>query len=180
VKVVQVVWDGGGNTAPQLAIARELVERGHEVRVLGHRCQSARIAATGAAFVAYRDAPDADSASPDTDLLRDWEARTPIGAFARVRDRLMYGPAERFARDVLDALNAEPADVLAWDYMLMGAGVAAERAGVPSAALVHTVYPFPARARRRSAWGSCRHEVRWAGSATRPSAGCSRSRSLRD
>jgi MGT family glycosyltransferase len=130
--------------APQLAIARTLLERGHEVRVLGHRCQRDRVEATGAAFLPYEQAPDCDSSRPETDLLRDWEAKTPIGAFARTRDRLMYGPSLLFARDVLGALAAHPADVVAWDFLLLGAGMGAERARVPSAAVIHTVYPLPA------------------------------------
>src|SRR5687767_1596398 len=88
VEVLQVLWDGGGNVPPQLAIARTLVERGHRVRILGHRCQRDRAEATGASFRAYRHAPDADASRPETDLIRDWEARTPLGAFANARDRL--------------------------------------------------------------------------------------------
>jgi UDP:flavonoid glycosyltransferase YjiC (YdhE family) len=144
VRVLQVIWEGGGNTAPQLAIARALVARGHEVRILGHRCQRERIEAAGAEYVPYRQAPEGDSRHPDTDILRDWEARTPIGAFARVRDRVMYGPAGLFARDVIAALDGAPADLVAWDYLLLGGGVGAERAGVPNACVVHTVYPLPA------------------------------------
>jgi UDP:flavonoid glycosyltransferase YjiC (YdhE family) len=143
VRVLQVIWEGGGNTAPQLAIARELVARGHEVRVLGHRCQRERIEAAGAEYVAYRHAPEGDARHPDTDILRDWEARTPLGAFARVRDRVMYGPAGLFARDVVAAVEESPADVVAWDYLLLGGGLGAERAGVRDACIVHTVYPLP-------------------------------------
>lgn len=143
MRVLQALWDGGGNTAPQLAIARALAERGHDVTVLTHRCQRARVEATGARFAGYRHAPEGDSSSPDTDLLRDWEARTPLGAFARVRDRLMYGPSAAFARDVQETLESHPADVVAWDYLLLGAGLGVERAGLPSAAVVHTVYPLP-------------------------------------
>lgn len=143
MRVLEAIWDGGGNVAPQLGIARELGERGHEVTILGHRVQRERIEATGAAFAGYRHAPDSDASRPETDLIRDWEARTPIGAFARSRDRLMYGPAALFARDVIETLEARPADVVAWDYILMGAGLGAESAGLPSAALVHTIYPLP-------------------------------------
>jgi MGT family glycosyltransferase len=143
VEVLQVLWDGGGNVPPQLAIARGLVERGHRVRILGHRCQRNRAEATGASFRAYRHAPDADASRPETDLIRDWEARTPLGAFANARDRLIFGPSLLFARDVIEALEEAPADVVAWDFFLMGAGIGAESAGVPSAALIHTVYPLP-------------------------------------
>jgi MGT family glycosyltransferase len=143
MRVLQVIWDGGGNVAPQLAVARELVGRGHDVTVLGNHVQRERVEATGARFAAYRHAPDTDASRPETDLIRDWEARTPMGAFARSRDRLMYGPAALFARDVLETLEATPADVVAWDYILMGAGAGAEASGLPNAALVHTIYPLP-------------------------------------
>lgn len=143
MRVLQVIWDGGGNVPPQLAIARELVSRGHDVTILGHRVQQAKAEATGARFAAYRHAPDADASRPETDLIRDWEAKTPPGAFARVRDRLMFGPAARFARDVVEQIAVQPADVVAWDYLIPGAGVGAEAAGVPSATIIHTVYPLP-------------------------------------
>ena len=32
-----MTWDGAGNLAPTLGIARTLVERGHDVRLMGHR-----------------------------------------------------------------------------------------------------------------------------------------------
>jgi MGT family glycosyltransferase len=144
VRVLQVIWDGGGNVEPQLAITRALLARGHEVAVLGNRCQRLRVESVGAEFAAYRHAPDNDSSSAETDILRDWEARTPMGAFARLRDRVMYGPAAAFARDVLEQAAERSPDVICWDYLLAGAGVAAESAGLPSAAAVHTVYPLPA------------------------------------
>jgi MGT family glycosyltransferase len=143
MRVLQAIWDGGGNTSPQLAIGRELLARGHEVTVLGNRVQRERIESEGLRFRPYEHAPDADASSRETDLLRDWEARTPLGAFARLRDRLMYGPSALFARDVLDALDADPADLVVWDYLLLGAGLGAERAGVPSAGVIHHINPLP-------------------------------------
>ena len=141
MRVLQAFFDGGGNVAPQLAVTRELVGRGHEVTVLGHRVQREKAEASGARFVAYRHAPDGDASRPETDLLRDWEARTPVGAFGRIRDNLMYGPAAAFARDVLEAGEA---DVIAWDYLALGLGLGAEKAPIKSAAIVHTPYPLPA------------------------------------
>jgi MGT family glycosyltransferase len=144
VRFLHPIWDGGGNVAPQLALAGELAARGHEVRVMGDPCQEARVVARGLAFRAYRHAPHGDASSAETDLLRDWEPKTPIGAFGRVRDRLMYGPAGRFARDVLEALEEEPADAVVWDYLVLGAGLGAEKAAVRSVAAIHMVYPLPA------------------------------------
>jgi UDP:flavonoid glycosyltransferase YjiC (YdhE family) len=143
VRVLQVLWDGGGNVTPQLVIARRLIERGHEVRVLGHRSLHSRVTAAGAAFAAYERAPDSDSSRPETDLIRDWEARTSIGAAASVRDRVIYGPALAFARDVAAELDRFRPDVAAVDFMLAGGLVAVEAHGGPAVALIHTVYPLP-------------------------------------
>jgi MGT family glycosyltransferase len=111
--------------------------------VLGHRVQRERAEATGAAFTSFRYAPDADASNPETDIIRDWEARTPIGAFARTRDHLMFGPALEFARDVVAEATRRRPDVIVFDYLVVGAGVGAEAVGIPSACLIHTVYPLP-------------------------------------
>ena len=102
------MFDGGGNVGIQLPVIEALVERGHDVKVLGHRCQRDRVEARGAAFAPFVYAPDADASDPRTDIIRDWEARTPIGAFARTRDNLMFGPVLEFARDVVAEANRRP------------------------------------------------------------------------
>lgn len=138
-----VLWDGGGNVPPQLAVMRRLVARGHEVRVLAPRVLEERIAAAGCRFVAYDRAPEHESASPERDLLKDWAARTPLGAAACVRDRVMAGPAQDFAQDVLAVVEEYPADVVVADYLLLGAHLGAERASLRTAALIHHIYPLP-------------------------------------
>jgi UDP:flavonoid glycosyltransferase YjiC (YdhE family) len=144
VTFLLVTWDGGGNTPPMQALAHELVERGHGVRVVGPRCRRASYERFGARFEPYRHAPEHDASSPQTDVVRDWEARTPMGAFARMRDNLMFGPARQFAQEVLDAVERERPAAAVIDYMLTGAGAGARRAGIPSAALVHSIFPLPA------------------------------------
>jgi len=144
VTFLLVTWDGGGNSPPMQALASELVGRGHAVRVVGPRCRRASYERLGARFEPYSQAPEHDASSPETDLVRDWEARTPMGAFARMRDNLMFGPARQFALEVLDAVERERPAAAVIDYMLTGAAAGARRAGVPAAALVHSVYPLPA------------------------------------
>ena len=56
-------------------------------------------------------------------------------------------PAGAFAAELLDALDAEAADVLVIDFMLAGAIAAAERTRLPTAALMHTVYRLTAPGR---------------------------------
>jgi len=133
-----------GNAPPQLAVTRRLVERGHEVVVLGHRAARARIEATGAEFVAFeRTVPDMDITTRETDSLRDWEARTRIGASRRLLENGVLPFILDTTRDCAELLRERPADVVLFDWMLTGAGVAAEGAGVPSVALVHCPYPLP-------------------------------------
>jgi hypothetical protein len=35
-QILIVTWEGGGNRTPALGMARALVDRGHDVRLLGH------------------------------------------------------------------------------------------------------------------------------------------------
>jgi len=136
-----VLWEGGGNVPLQLALAEGLVNRGHDVRVLTEDCLAADVAAAGCRFEPWVEGPN--RASRTEDLIRDSEARTPLGAFARARDRVVMGPAAAYARDTRAALEREAVDVLASDYMLFGPPIAGERAGVPTALLVHNVYIVP-------------------------------------
>jgi UDP:flavonoid glycosyltransferase YjiC (YdhE family) len=53
MRVFQTLLAFSGNAQPQLAMTRELVGRGHEVRVLAHRAARERVLATGAEFVAF-------------------------------------------------------------------------------------------------------------------------------
>jgi UDP:flavonoid glycosyltransferase YjiC (YdhE family) len=126
------------------AIAAELLARGHGVRVVGPECRRQSYESLGARFEAYEHAPEHDAGASETDLIRDWEARTPLGAFARMRDNLMFGPAMAFAGEVGAAVERERPAGAVIDYMLTGAAAGARRAGVPAAGLVHNVYPLPA------------------------------------
>jgi MGT family glycosyltransferase len=136
-----VFWEGGGNVPGQLALASGLVERGHQVRVLTEDCLAADVASAGCRFEPFIRAPN--RASRTEDLVRDSEARTALGAFTRARDRVVMGPAGAYARDTRAALEREPVDVMASDYMLFGPPIAAERARVPTALLVHNIYIVP-------------------------------------
>jgi UDP:flavonoid glycosyltransferase YjiC (YdhE family) len=137
------LWEGGGNVAPQIALARKLVRRGHTVRVLADPSIRGDAEAAGCEFVPFRRAPHRMDRSNESDFIRDFEAKHPVEAFTRIRDRLMFGPALAFAEDALEELAREPADVVVSDFILLGVAAAAERAGIPCALLVHTVYLIP-------------------------------------
>jgi MGT family glycosyltransferase len=140
-------WDGGGAVIPTLSLARALVERGHDVRVLGDPVLVPEIEAAGAEPIAWTRAPHRTERTAESDLFKDWEARTPAGAFARVRDRLMFGRAGDVARDVLDELDRRRADAIVTEPVLAGAAIAGEAAGVPVALILTTIDAFPAEGR---------------------------------
>ena len=145
MRVFQTLLAFSGNAPPQLALTRELVERGHEVRVLAHSAARARIERTGAEFVAIRRwLPDLDITHPETDPIRDWEARTPLGAAKRMRDAAI-APLRDATRENVELLDDWSADVVVFDWLFNGAAIAAEHAGIPAVALVHCPYPLPGR-----------------------------------
>ncbi len=145
MRVFQTLLAFSGNAPPQLALTRELVERGHEVRVLAHSAARARIERTGAEFVAIRRwLPDLDITHPETDPIRDWEARTPLGAAKRMRDAPI-APLRDATRENVELLGDWSADVVVFDWLFIAAAIAAEHAGIPAVALVHCPYPLPAR-----------------------------------
>jgi MGT family glycosyltransferase len=56
---------------------------------------------------------------------------------------VLFGPADRFARDVLDTLARYPADALLADVTQLGALIGAERSGLPTVGLLPSVYVRP-------------------------------------
>jgi UDP:flavonoid glycosyltransferase YjiC (YdhE family) len=144
MRIFQTLLAFSGNAPPQLALTRRLVADGHEVRVLAHRAARERVRDTGALFMEYRRAlPDMDMARPERDPLRDWEARTRLGAGQRVRKNVLVGLLLDSSRECAELLARRPADAVVLDWMLPGAAVAAQAAGVPAVALVHCPYPLP-------------------------------------
>ena len=142
LSVLFVQTDCGGGVPPAMAIARRLREQGHAVRFLAARSLESLLRREGFAYEAFQQAPDLGSARPETDQLRDWEARTPIGAVHALFN-VMCGPAAAHAADVVANLKATPTDVVACDFMLLGAFVGAEACRIPSVGLVHTVAVIP-------------------------------------
>lgn len=138
------VWDGGGCVPPLLSLAGALVTRGHDVRVLADPVLEPEVAAVGADFRPWTSAPHRVTRGvSSSEVVRDWEAKTPFGGFALIRDRLICGPAADFARDTLAELDRRQADVVVPDCLLLGAAVAAEAREIPVAFSVPNVLPLP-------------------------------------
>jgi MGT family glycosyltransferase len=124
-----VTWDGAGNLAPTLGIARTMVERGHDVRMLGHDTIAELCGDVGAHFVPLSQREGWD-AMEDPD---DFEAEVKL-----LIEELCFSSA--IARDVTQELDREPADAVMVDCMLFTAIDVALASGTPTATLFHTPY----------------------------------------
>ena len=138
-------WDGGGAVPPELGVARRLVDRGHEVRVLGDPTLRDQALATGASFVPWETAPHRITGDHSEDIVKDWEVSNPIAGLQRIRDRLLAGPAAAVAADTTAQLDAWSPDVLLADYFMFGSVIAGQAARLPVAALVPNIWALPVR-----------------------------------
>lgn len=125
-------WEGGGHAAPMLSIARGLLARGHEVRVLADPVLADEVRAWGAQHLPWTTAPHRTAYTTADDIAKEWEVRSPAKAAARIRDRLICGGAAAFAADTRAELARHPADVVVADHMLPGVAIGAQAEGVPS------------------------------------------------
>lgn len=135
------LWEGGGNVPPVLSVAAALAARGHDVRVLSDPVHTDSVEGIGARHVSWTEAPHRSDRSIDSEFVRDFEARTPLGANARMRDRLIAGPAAAYARDTAAELDREPADVVVSEMLIMGSQIVAESRALPNISLVPNIYP---------------------------------------
>jgi UDP:flavonoid glycosyltransferase YjiC (YdhE family) len=144
MRVLQTLLAFSGNAPPQLAVTRSLVERGHDVRVVAHRAGRERVERTGATMIEVEgSSAELDLTRAETDSVRDWAAKTSLGAAVRLRDAGMIEPLPEGTRQFAALLRDWPADVVVFDWLFLGAAVAAEAAEIPAAALVHCPYPLP-------------------------------------
>ena len=129
-RILIVTWDGGGNVPPMLGIAGELQRRGHEVRVLGHAQQREVVVSAGLKFLGYHHA-------------RPWSPKVAATG-ARFLLRFLFGvftdPGP--GKDVRDEIAREPVNLALVDSMILAGVCAAERAGVPTAVLMHTLHRY--------------------------------------
>ncbi|MGY0498720.1 glycosyltransferase [Nocardia sp. FBN12] len=122
-------WDGAGNLVPTLGIARALVDRGHDVRILGHETIARRCADVGARFVTLTQGEGWDA----MDTPDDSEAE-----IALMIEQLCFSSS--IASDLARELDREPADAVIVDCLLFTAIDVALASGTPTATLFHTAY----------------------------------------
>jgi MGT family glycosyltransferase len=159
-RVLVAMFQGGGNILLLLPIMTRLAARGHRLRfIVGPGVRRSRLPVGEPLHRSLRTIGDVirlrepdvhplDVAPTVRGVALGWIPRAfrSVAAEARVARWIPH-----WAQEVARELEREPADVLVADFVLVGALVAAEAAGLPSVALVHTVYPRPAA--RRPAYG---------------------------
>lgn len=143
LRIVAVCWEGGGNVPPTLAAVRALADRGHDVRLIADDTMSAEAIAAGARFLPWRRAPNRPDRSPESCFVRDWETTDPLAGFQRGCERIFVGPAQSYAEDILEALAAEPSDILLGSDLLFGSMLAGEVAKIPTALLASNISLWP-------------------------------------
>jgi MGT family glycosyltransferase len=132
-----------GHVAPITGVVAHLVARGHDVAVYTGSRYASRFEALGARPIRWAAAPDFD----ERDLRATFAGvgrRGPLGVLANL-EHVFIRTGEGQARDLLAAHAITPFDVIAGDVMSVGAGMAAELAGVPWATLSIVPLSMPSR-----------------------------------
>jgi MGT family glycosyltransferase len=136
-------WEGGGNVAPALEVARKLLARGHRVRVMSEACNRPESEAVGAAFISWKRAPSRNNRSPESQTFQDWAAPTPQeGLMSVVRD-MWSAPSLAYAQDLIEELKREPADLVVTCEALFGVMAGCESLGQRFAILAPNISLSP-------------------------------------
>lgn len=123
-----------GHFTPMVGIARQLVERGHEVWWYTGKHFQAKVEATGARFVSMKAAYD----FVETDLSRAFPGREKLKDFGQLKfdlKHLFIDDIPRQYQDLTDILKEFPADVLIADTGCLGPRSVWEKGGPPWAAI---------------------------------------------
>ncbi len=136
-------WDGGGNVPPMIGLARQLVARGHAVHVLGDPTLAPEVEEAGARHLPWTTAPHRTSRHRDHDLVKDYEGGSPLVMIRKYVADFLGAPAPRWVADTLAAIERTDSDVLVADQTLPATLIAAEKAGITSAAYSPNIWMLP-------------------------------------
>ena len=130
-----------GHVSPALPIARELVERGHQVYWYTGNEFQAKVESTGAHFT------PAVTISPE--WMAKWTARrNAVQGVAQLKFDLKYGfidAAVQQVKDLTKILRDFPADVILADFCFLGAAWMHEQGGPPWAGFSVSALAFSSR-----------------------------------
>jgi UDP:flavonoid glycosyltransferase YjiC (YdhE family) len=127
MKILFVLFDGGGNVPPQLAVARALRTRGAQVHFLGHSGLRERVEAEGFSFE-----PFAQGRHFDPTVARSLPAI--MADFARVASDRRFGDA------AIDTARRHGVDAVIMDTVFIAGTAAVVKSGIPTVVFVHYFY----------------------------------------
>jgi len=119
------LWQGGGTVLPQVALAKRLARRGHDVRVLGPASLASIVPAECEAVAG---------------VVAEWQPQRGLLLSEQIGEftRYLCGPEWRDA--VAAELELRPADAFVCDRHLPGATVASSALGTPTALIVTCLF----------------------------------------
>jgi UDP:flavonoid glycosyltransferase YjiC (YdhE family) len=128
-------WAAPGDLCPMLTGARQLRDKGHDIRFIARSDAREQVEAAQFRFAAWRRMPNF----------------SPVGNAADgnpmryAYDNVLFGPAAARAADTRDEFDSAPTDALLAHDCLFGCAMAAEAAGIPCALLSPhiSVRPLP-------------------------------------
>ncbi len=128
LRFLLVTWDGAGNLPPEFRLVRELSRRGHEVDVIAQACLQSRIESAGGRLL-------------PTHFVSQWSSTDKI---MPEEEGLFYWNncvfARAYADETMAALQTNRYDAVLVDSFLPYAIAAARASGIPTVALVHSLY----------------------------------------
>nr|AHE14818.1 RebG-like n-glycosyl transferase [uncultured bacterium] len=127
-----------------LQVARELVRRGHEVRWYTGKVYREKIERIGAAYVPMCAGYDYSGANRE-EAFPHHTGFTGIKGMTKGFSDIFLATADGQMQDLLDALDAVPADILVTDETCFAAGFIRERTGIPQAWVATSIYIFSSR-----------------------------------
>jgi MGT family glycosyltransferase len=142
-KYLFTMLDGGGTVPPELAIAKRLVARGHDVRVLADPTIELEARDAGCQFSAWATAPHRTSRAREDDVFRDYEYTSPTEVVGRYVEEFIAKPSPRWIADTLGTIDRHGADAIVTDFMLPATLIAAEARGLASAVVLPNIWMYP-------------------------------------
>nr|ABC02800.1 N-glycosyltransferase [Actinomadura melliaura] len=143
-RVLMATTPGEGHVNPLVSVARTLAERGHEVQWHAGAAFEGKVRGTGARYRPFRAAYDF-SGMTRAEAFPHHAGATGLSGMTLGLKEIFLDPAPDQMADLLEILDDFPADVVVADETCFGAGLAAERAGLPLVWVATSVYILSSR-----------------------------------
>ena len=143
-RVMIAVMPFAGHVAPMVAVVREFIARGHDVRVYTGSAHANSFRSVGVTVVPWREAPDFDELSLEATFPQLRGRKGPRQTLANLEHLFIRTGAAQH-RDLTREWVAAPWDVLLADSLSCGAALIAETTRAPWATLSLVPLTSPSR-----------------------------------